>query len=107
MRHKKNDNKINTNANIKKTIRKLVWNHYIGQKYGQSRCWCCNSTTITPFEFECGHVLAKSKGGLDTIKNLRPICSLCNKSMGNQHMMEFQKEHGLPKKLSWYEYFFK
>ena len=91
--------------NIKQAIRKLVWHHYIGYKTGLALCWCCNVTPINVFEFECGHVIARSKGGADTIKNLRPICGSCNRSMGNQNMLEFQKEHGLPKQKSYWEYF--
>ncbi len=95
---------------IKQAIRKLVWFHYIGNKKATAYCMCCGVTKISVFEFECGHVIAKSKGGPDTVQNLRPICSLCNKSMGNQNMLEFQKIHGLPKSVSWttylLEYFF-
>ena len=80
---------------IKQTIRQLVWNKFIGAKNGTGYCWCCNSTVINVFEFECGHILARSKGGPDTVENLRPICGLCNRSMGAMHMLEFMKLHGL------------
>ena len=29
--------------------------------------------------------------GADTITNLRPICGNCNRSMGNNNMVDFQK----------------
>jgi len=80
---------------IKKAIRQLVWNRFIGATRGTGYCWCCNSTIITAFEFECGHVLARAEGGPDTVDNLRPICGLCNRSMGTENMLEFQKKHGL------------
>ncbi len=83
------------NNNIKKAIRQLVWNKYIGQKNGTGYCWCCNSTIINTFDFECGHVEARALGGPDTVENLRPICGLCNRSMGTCNMMEFRKKHGL------------
>lgn len=98
------DKKRKVDKNIKQAIRKLVWYHYNGKKNSNVLCWCCNSTEITPFDFECGHVEARSKGGKDTIQNLRPICGLCNRSMGNQNMLEFQKEHGLPKQNSYWIY---
>ena len=70
---------------IPKAVRSNVWLEYIGKKY-ESDCyvsWCTN--IITPFSFEVGHNIPESKGGLTTIDNLRPICSQCNKSMGNMY----------------------
>jgi hypothetical protein len=83
-----------TKHNVNQAMRKLVWLKHIGNKF-YAYCWCCNSTLINPFEFECGHVLSRSNGGKDTVSNLRPICRLCNGSMGTKHLVEFQKEHGL------------
>ena len=70
---------------IPKAVRSNVWLEYIGKKY-ESDCyvtWCTN--IITPFSFEVGHNIPESKGGQTTIDNLRPICSQCNKSMGNMY----------------------
>jgi len=75
-------------------VRNDVWNIYIGDNIAQHKCLCCKKTTIKNVEFECGHVVAKSKGGGDEIQNLRPICSSCNKSMGTTNMIEFVKEYG-------------
>jgi hypothetical protein len=106
-KHENNTNNTTTtntatiNNTINKAIRKLVWHYWIGQERGIAKCWCCNVTDISPFEFECGHVQARSKGGLDTVENLRPICGLCNRSMGNKNLIEFQKIHGLPKRTSY------
>jgi len=75
-------------------VRNDVWNMYIGDNIAQHKCLCCKKTTIKNVEFECGHVVAKSKGGGDEIQNLRPICSSCNKSMGTTDMVEFVKEYG-------------
>ena len=47
-------------------------------------CFCCNVEPITFANFECGHVQSGVNGGDDKIQNLRPICSLCNKSMGKK-----------------------
>jgi hypothetical protein len=68
-------------------VRNDVWNMYIGDNIAQHKCLCCKKTTIKNVEFECGHVVAKSKGGGDEIQNLRPICSSCNKSMGTTNMI--------------------
>ena len=67
---------------------------YIGDNIAQHKCLCCKKTTIKNVEFECGHVVAKSKGGGDEIHNLRPICSSCNKSMGTTDMIDFVKQFG-------------
>lgn len=100
----------NTNTNnssgpsLSKVIRQLVWNKYIGEKNGLGTCWCCRNKTISAFEFEAGHVVPRAKGGPDTVENLRPICSLCNKSMGTENMFEYQKRQNLgptPSQLAW------
>ena len=73
---------------IPKALRQQTWVKYIGNNY-TSKCfidWCAN--IITPFNFEVGHNLPSSKGGSDNITNLRPICSQCNRSMGNQYTID-------------------
>lgn len=72
-------------------IRTYVWNEYIGPDVAQSKCLCCKKEDIRIRNFHCGHVIAESKGGDLTIKNLRPICSACNISMGTMSMNEFTK----------------
>src|SRR5690606_26944728 len=79
---------------IPKTVKSKVWNTYIGNEKGISKCMCCQSHEISQMNFEAGHVIADSKGGKSTVKNLRPICSLCNKSMGNKNMLKFMFDHG-------------
>lgn len=90
-------NNININPTIKKkskvhhALRKIVWNTYIGDNVCSTKCPCCNITIISPFEFHCGHVIARSQGGSDTLDNLRPICCVCNMAMGTMDMREFVK----------------
>ena len=48
---------------ISSTIKKLVWNIHIGENVGKSKCTCCKSTDITQMSFNCGHIVAESKGG--------------------------------------------
>ena len=43
--------------------------------------------------WEAGHNIAESKGGKTNVKNLRPICSQCNKSMGTRSITEFSDTH--------------
>ena len=75
-------------ARIPKALREQVWLKYSGANF-LTQCnvaWCSNK--ITPFVFEVGHNIPSSKGGLTSIDNLRPICSSCNKSMGNRYTID-------------------
>ncbi len=76
---------------IPKQIKTLVWNEYIGHDININKCLCCKKEKIEFRNFHCGHVIAESKGGDLTIKNLRPICAPCNLSMGAMSMNEFTK----------------
>lgn len=79
--------KIPRKKKIPKKIRDDCW-----KKYGKGKCWICSS--ILDFSnFEAGHIKAKSKGGSDTIDNLRPICSQCNKSQGSKNMKDYINEY--------------
>jgi 5-methylcytosine-specific restriction endonuclease McrA len=73
---------------IPKALREQVWLIYIGKRF-ESKClvsWCQN--IITPFTFETGHNIPESKGGTLDIDNLKPICSNCNRSMGDQYTID-------------------
>ena len=73
-------------------LREQVWIHHFGETY-KHKCsvtWC--TTIMNVFNFECGHNVPESKGGSTDISNLQPICSKCNKSMGNTYTIdEFSK----------------
>jgi hypothetical protein len=73
---------------IPSSLKHNIWIKYIGPIF-EAKCavtWCENK--ITPFTFEAGHNIPYSKGGATTIDNLRPICSDCNKSMGNRYTID-------------------
>lgn len=80
---------------IPKKIKQLVWNKYIGADIGTGLCLCCKYTKISQMDFQCGHDISEKNGGKIIVSNLRPICSLCNSSMGTTNMFEFMEEHGL------------
>ena len=82
---------------IPKKLREEVWIKSMGRVFEGKCCttWCTN--TITVFDFESGHNIPESKGGKTTLENLFPICSRCNKSMGNQHTFdEWCKKYSTP-----------
>ena len=74
---------------ISLSLKKTVWNHWIGMNVGEAKCPVCKITFIHQMSFHCGHILAKSNGGTNTVENLKPICQSCNSSMGNQNMNDF------------------
>jgi hypothetical protein len=76
---------------ISATMRRKVWDEYIGKKIGEAKCLCCKMTDITQLTFQCGHIIPECKGGELTLSNLRPICSNCNLSMGTINMNDFMK----------------
>ena len=80
---------------ITPTIKKHIWNTYIGYDILKHKCFCCKKATIQINEFEAGHVLSEANGGTCEISNFRPICRNCNLSMGSMHMEDYIKKYGL------------
>ena len=76
---------------IPKALRIVVWDTFIGKEKGTAKCVCCRHAEIRQLDFECGHVIAESLGGTTTADNLRPICGSCNRSMGTQNLLDFQR----------------
>lgn len=73
---------------LPKAVREQVWLKINGKKY-ESKCyinWCKNKITV--FDFQVGHDIPKSKGGSDSVDNLKPICSRCNLSMSNDYTIK-------------------
>lgn len=74
---------------ISKALKIACWNRFIGEEVGKAKCVCCNLHSITQHHFHCGHVLAEAQGGKVLLENLRPICAICNHSMGTMNMRQF------------------
>ena len=77
---------------ISATLKRLVWNKWIGEELGKSKCLCCNVTDINQMSFNCGHIIAECKGGETILSNLKPICQNCNSSMGSMNMNDFMRK---------------
>ena len=105
-KYEKDTNAIKNNFNIirnvkqntifkRKTIpRKLkydVWDKYIGPEHARAKCYCCRTTVIEKTKFTCGHIKPVSKGGDNSINNLKPICEQCNLCMGSMNMVDYIK----------------
>lgn len=79
---------------IPKSVRTHVWELYIGSNINEHRCLCCKKSLIKITNFDVGHIIAEKHGGTLEISNLRPICAVCNNSMGTENMIEFVKKYG-------------
>lgn len=77
--------------NIPKALRISIWDLYIGEDIGSTKCMCCEITKITQMKFHCGYIIAEAKGGTMNVNNMCPICESCNKSMGTNNMEDFKK----------------
>lgn len=88
---------VNSNSNTKKGrktipkgIRRSIWDvEFEGKMKGY--CFCCDKS-VDYDGWECGHILADSKGGDVIMDNLKVLCSSCNRSMGNIHMGDYMRE---------------
>jgi len=59
----------------------------------EAPCYVCEKM-LDHTSFEAGHIQPHTKGGLNTLDNLRPVCSACNKTMGTMNMDEFKTIYG-------------
>ena len=90
----KNNNSLKSKReNIPQTLRFAVWEKYLG-KNNEGKCYCCKNTIISITNFDCGHIISNKDGGEIHINNLKPICGLCNSSMGTMNMNDFMKKYG-------------
>ena len=89
--YKQNNKKLKYKKKISATLKRLVWNKWIGEEFGKSKCLCCKITDITQLSFHCGHIIPECKGGELILSNLKPICQNCNSSMASMNMDDFMK----------------
>lgn len=84
-------NEASVRKTIPKSLKSKLWKQYFENSM-IGKCYCCSSEIDGLGNWEAGHIQAAALGGADTIENLRPVCSTCNKSMGTMHMDEFKKK---------------
>jgi hypothetical protein len=80
---------------ISNHVRNTVWEKYHGSK-NQGNCYCCN-IKVNRYNagWHCSHVQSDTKGGSNTVDNLRVCCAGCNLSMGDQNMYAFIRDKKL------------
>lgn len=83
------ESKPHRKKHIPASLRRQVWLSRCGECY-QAWCLCCYSQRITVFDFHCGHQISEHNGGETVVKNLYPVCALCNYSMRTQSIRDFQ-----------------
>ena len=70
-----------------------VWENIFGRQY-TNICPLCQKNIMQALDtdtWHMGHIQAWSKGGSDTLENIRPICIACNKSMGSENLKDYCK----------------
>ena len=76
--------------------RKQVWKQFFLSLSDEQKleyeipCPCCETEYINTDNWECGHITSFKNGGQTCPSNLRPICSLCNTSMGSMNWDEYK-----------------
>jgi len=95
--HKTGKNLKTATKNRKKRIPKQVktecWNNWMGEGARNGKCKCCGRIQLDILNFHAGHIISEKNGGLPESKNLIPICSSCNLSMGTENYQDYMKNH--------------
>ena len=91
----KETNKKDKKKSIPLSLKRNVWNKYIGEAIGKTLCLCCKLTEISQLNFSCGHIISEFNGGKVKLDNLKPVCVSCNSSIGTRNMNDFIEEYGL------------
>jgi len=79
---------------IPATLKNIVWHKYFETSL-TGLCQCCKVENISKAIFDAGHIISEANGGKVVLDNLKPICKLCNSSMGKTNMDEFMKKYGI------------
>jgi len=73
--------------------RMLVWDNEFGNQVDRTKCPVCKKNEIRRHHFAIGHKRALTKGGSNSIRNIRAICHQCNSEMGTMSMAEYIKKY--------------
>jgi hypothetical protein len=79
---------------IPATLKNILWHKYFETSL-TGICQCCKVETISKAIFDAGHIISEKNGGQVILENLKPICKLCNSSMGKTNMDDFMKKYGI------------
>jgi hypothetical protein len=79
---------------IPATLKNILWHKYFETSL-TGLCQCCKVENISKAIFDAGHIISEANGGKVVLDNLKPICKLCNSSMGKTNMDDFMKKYGI------------
>jgi hypothetical protein len=76
---------------LTKEERLRLWDCYYPPGSVSAKCILCGTRPVYLHAcgFEAAHVRARSKGGVDELWNLVPVCSGCNNAMGAVHALKW------------------
>ena len=69
-----------------------VWKRYFGNSVNGLCPICDKQIKAGKNGFVCKPIISYLKGGEDTVENLRPICGVCSKEMGNKNWDDYEKK---------------
>lgn len=75
---------------VPKCLKDRLWDTTFGASAGEGKCYVCQ-IIINSKNFEAGHIVSVYNNGETNLKNLKCICSTCNKSMGTKNLKEFKR----------------
>jgi hypothetical protein len=79
---------------IPAAVKNFIWIRDVGPLNLTGKCMCCGVESMSRGNFHAGHILAEIHGGTTHVDNLKPICALCNSSMGRMCMNDFKIKYG-------------
>jgi hypothetical protein len=79
---------------IPATLKNIIWHKYFETSL-TGLCQWCKVENISKAIFDAGHIISEANGGQVVLDNLKPICKLCNSSMGKTNMDDFMKKYGI------------
>ena len=77
-------NNVRQKETIPPALRSKVWDHYIGDDCGKTRCLQCEDRIISMKSYDCAHILSEANDGKTELSNLVPMCHQCNMELGTR-----------------------
>lgn len=55
--------------------------------------WTCPCCGLKTKKLTQDHIVPLSKGGIDDISNIQPLCKMCNRTKGNKHRKRYKNKN--------------
>ena len=73
-----------------------VWLQYFPNTI-TGTCQCCKINSIMCLDFICRRIMNTLVSDNNVLENFKPICRLCNNSIGTKNMNDYMTEYGINK----------